>query len=316
MKNKPKIVLVANILTLPFSPDHSGLKQGVEQLGLEYLIVDPHYHHSTGTNIVDTILPFEPDIICHGMTDSLSSHWIKQIGEVMPNVIQVMSMWDYRPKNLNYDGLWESWKENAPYLKLITLSNKGQLDWWKQDFGVEAMYWPHGCIVKDVEYDERYNFDTIFVGDKHYAEPYKKRADLIDEISRKTQVEWINKGGGDSDKERKQIWKDLGKIYYSSKTCLDISHFWDEPGYASGRYFYTSGLGGCAISKRFPECEELFPEGTKIYFDTIEEAVDKIKFYVNNEKERNEVKKKGKEWANKYHNYKLRFKQLFEKIYG
>ena len=73
-------------------------------------------------------------------------------------------------------------------------------------------------------------------------------------------------------------------------------------------------MGGCAVAKRFPGCEELFPEGTKAYFDTPEEAADKIKYYLENEEERNKIKIAGKKWANKYHTYDVRFKELFKKL--
>lgn len=669
---KPKVAFVGNLNTLPYSPDHAGVKQGLEKLGLEYLVLDPHNINATGANIAELALAFKPDLIVHGMTDSLSNQWPEKIKVVLPQTIQVMSMWDYRPVKLNYDGLWDTWKKSGPYLDLVTLSNKGQLEWWRNDFGVETMFWPHGCVVKDVEYDEKYNVDNVFVGDRHMSPPYNERVWLIDEIQKYLKplsTDWINKGGGDADPHRAEIWKDLGRIYYSAKTVLDISHFWDcyddqtevltengwkffkelsgmeklatvnletdflefqkpealikgtnkevitvngkrlnfsvtpnhrmviynknstkpeiinakdlkphhsikltvknlhsessgiiyipasfkkygsiiskqeiepkrevnakdfasllgwyvaegnrwsgvnllqgnrrykviisqkneektraikellnklpwrytylkgrgfeitskqlyeavadcgdgainkrvpylikrlsqeeisafidsailgdgyengeyrsyytiskqladdmqelflrvgksasikikeqndgcigrriirgkhpiyrvnelvsdraglrqsdgtfivekedywftknvycatvsngtlvvrrngmmmvcgnSPGYASGRYFYTSGLGGCAISKRFPDCEELFPEGTKIYFDIPEEAAEKIKFYVANEKERNKIRAKGKDWANKYHNYEVRFSQLFKHL--
>ncbi|MEX0596428.1 MAG: glycosyltransferase, partial [Candidatus Paceibacterota bacterium] len=260
------------------------------------------------------IIKDKPDLIIHGMTDSLSKIIPIRVKEKLPNTIQVMSMWDFRPRSLNYDGLWDTWTKSGPYLDLITLSNKSQVEWWEKDFGVETMYWPHGCVVKDVEYSDEYASDTVFTGDRHASGPYNARVEFIEKISKYVPIVWINKGGGDSDPERGKVWQDLGKIYHSAKTVLDISHFWNDPGYASGRYFYTSGLGGCAISKRFPDCEELFPEGTKIYFDTPEEAADKIKFYITNEKERNEVKRRGKEWCNKYHSYEIRFKELFNKL--
>lgn len=319
MSNKIKISIVFNGITLKYSPDHAGIIQIMDKWKetgkiLDWQIVDCHQHGQLGMDIVETIKSFKPDVVLHGMTDSMSQGWIIKIGETFPNIMQVQSMWDYRPQIMNYDGLWDTWKKSGPYLDLITLSNKEQLDWWAKDFGVKTMYWPHGCVVKDVEYSEEYAVDTIFTGDRHMSGPYRNRVDFIDKVNSLTPITWINNGGGDADPDRGKIWKDLGKIYYSAKTVLDISHFWDSEGYASGRYFYTSGLGGCAISKRFPDCDKLFPEGTKIYFDTPEEAADKIKFYVENKKERNEVKIKGKEWCNLHHTYDIRFKELFKEL--
>lgn len=317
MNNKPKVCIVGNMITLPYSPDHSGIIQGLQILKdkekiSDYFIADISQHQTYGERaIIETIVNGKPDLVIHGMTDSLSQEWPRFVKERLPNVIQVMSMWDYRPDYMNYDGFWSKWIESGRYLDLITLSNKNQLKWWAKDFGAKTMYWPHGCVVKSIEYDSQYEFDTVFVGSRNESTPYNERVKLIDAIDRLTPVKWVNEGGGDSNSARIGIWKDLGKIYGSAKTTLDISHFWDADGYASGRYFYTSGLGGCAIAKRFPGCEELFPEGTKIYFDTPEEAMDKIKYYLNHNDEREKIKIKGKEWANKYHSYEVRFLELF-----
>ena len=322
--SKIRIVFIGNLITLPYSPDHAGILQTFEEfkeIGVieDYQIVDCHQVHSLGLDIIEIIRPFKPTLVINGMTDSMSNGWIIEIGKAFPDIIQVQSMWDFRPTNLNYDGLWDKWRESGPYLDLITLSNREQLDWWAKDFDVETMYWPHGCVVQDTEFDKNYNVDCVFVGDRHATPPYDERVkfiDSIDEILKEngTSITWINKPGGDAGVERAQIWKDLGKIYYSAKTVLDISHFWDSNGYASGRYFYSSGLGGCSISKRFPGCEDLFPEGTKAYFGTPEEAAFKIKYYVENKKERDEIKKSGKEWANLHHNYTKRFLELFHKL--
>lgn len=324
MKSKLRIAFVGNMITLPYSPDHAGVLQALEQLKstnkiLDYLIVDCHQHNAHNLDIGETIGNFGANLVIHGMTDSLTNQWPEKIAAVLPNAIQVMSMWDYRPFDLNYDGLWDTWTKSGPYLDLVTLSNKNQLDWWAKDFGVNTMYWPHGCVVKDIEFDEQYKCDVVFTGDRHMSGPYKDRVEFIDQIdnilrTKGTAITWVNKGGGDADPERRQIWKDLGKIYHSAKTVLDISHFWDADGYASGRYFYTSGLGGCAIAKRFPGCEDLFPDGTKVYFDTPEEAAQQILYYASNKKASDIVKKKGKEWANKYHNYTVRFEQLFQEL--
>lgn len=309
---KFKLCFVGNLKTLPYSPDHAGVIQGLERLGIDYFIADPKESGETQESLTEAIISGKPDVIIHGMTDSLSLIIPPKVKERLPKAIQVMSMWDYRSQDMKYDGLWDKWTLSGPALDLITLSNKNQLDWWAEAFGTETMYWPHGCVVKNVEYAEEYNHDAVFVGGRNENEPYVRRVKLIDSINQKTPVKWINAPGSDGTPERIKVWKDLGKIYHSAKVALDVSHFWDADGYASGRYFYTSGLGACAVTKRFPGCEELFPEGTKAYFDTPEEAAHKINFYLANEKERNKIKKAGKEWANKYHTYEARFSELFK----
>jgi hypothetical protein len=314
MAVKPKIVFVGNLLTLPYSPDHAGIKQGLEELGLEYEIADPAMIEKGPGDFRECIKDMSPDVIIHGMTDSLSNGWIPEAKFMFPNVIQVFSMWDYRPDYLNYDGLWDSWAAKNPGLDLITLSNRDQLPWWAEAFNVETMYWPHGCYIGTPEFDKKYEYNTVFVGGRNESRPYDERVHLIDDINELSRVVWVNAPGSDKDPDRIRVWKDLGKIYHSAKTVLDVSHFWDVDGYASGRYFYTAGLGACPISKKFPNCEELYPEGVKIYFDTAEEAADKIKFYIEHETARNMVKQAAYDWTKKYHTYKIRFEELFKKL--
>ncbi len=319
-KSSPKICIVGNMLTLPYSPDHAGIIQGLEELQTEgvidsYFIADIAKHQSFGEEaIINTIIANKPDIVLHGMTDSLSMIWPPKIKEKLPNTIQIFSMWDYRPVSLNYDNLWSKWKLSGSALDLVTLSNKDQLDWWSKDFGVTAKFWPHGCVVKDPEFNELYQHETVFVGSRNDSVPYNERVKLIDRINNLTPVKWINEAGSDSNMARIKVWKDLPQIYVSAKTVLDISHFWDSPGYASGRYFYSSGLGGCAVTKRFPGCEELYPEGIKYYFDTPEEAADKIKWLLNNPDIIEETKRVAWEYNRNHHSYRVRFKQLLKWI--
>ena len=42
--------------------------------------------------------------------------------------------------------------------------------------------------------------------------------------------------------------------------------------------------------------------------------LDKIKYYLGHEEERMKIKVAGRNWANKYHTYDLRFQELFNKL--
>jgi hypothetical protein len=225
-------------------------------------------------------------------------------------------MWDYRPKELFYNGLWGQWIKQGKYLDLITLSNKEQIKWWEQEFGVKVIYLPHGCVIQKPQFDKDFRRECIFIGARNNFYPYDRRVKLIDEIARKVNITWLDAGGGDDSPERAKMWQDMAKYYYSSDTILDISHFWDIDGYTSGRYFYSAGLGGCCITKRFPGCDALYPEGVKLYFDTVDSAIEKIELCLKNSSYVKDIKQKAWEWSKKYHNYKIRFTTLFHQLYG
>ena len=137
---------------------------------------------------------------------------------------------------------------------------------------------------------------------------YKERFDLLEQLR---PFDHITAGDVEG---RNQIWKDMPFLYHTSDCVIDVSHSWTADGYASGRFFYTGGLGACSITKRFPGCEELFPKGTKAYFDTPEEAKELIEFYTTHKEEREMMKLKAWRWNQKHHNYKKKFEEIISKL--
>ena len=311
MKRKLKVVVTCALDTEPYAIDHIGVKQGLEQLNIDYKIIDPIKYKIDG--MIQQIIEYDPDIVVHYMDNSLTEGAPSKIAEKC-ECKQIFWEMDYRPLEHNieqsYDGQWNNWKKECQHLDHIFLSNKGQLNNWKRFFGVSTSYLPHGCYVIDNPiYDKKFRYPCVFIGGMLEGKLYGTRKELVSKISQSIDVKIINATERDN---RNKIWSDMPKIYHSSDVVLDISHFWDNPGYASGRYFYSAGLGGCSITKRFPDCEELYPEGTKIYFDTPEEAVESIKYYQKHDKERETVKLKAFKYNKIHHTFKLRFKEIFK----
>ncbi|MFA6097557.1 MAG: glycosyltransferase [Candidatus Paceibacterota bacterium] len=295
-----KVSIVFEGKRAPFGPDHKGLIQGAEELGLDYQVIDPTMGikpHVLAAEVRD----FKPDLVLHHMTSSLNQGLPELIGK---DIKQIYWMLDYHE---NYRDEWEMWIRQKGYLDHIFLSNYKQLDMWKEAFECPSTYLPHGCYVSESEKDPSQKYNCVFIGGKMYFEPYEKRARLLDNIEKLCPFTTLNANDVEG---RNEIWKNMPRIYHSSDTVLDVSHYWDVPGYASGRYFYSAGHGACSITKRFPRCEELYPEGTKIYFDTPEEASNKIKYYILHEKEREEIKKRAYEHNKEFHNYKKRWEKI------
>ena len=313
MQNKPKIAFAGNLNTLPYSYDHKGIRQGLEMLGIDYEILDFKEHYSGKADIFDKIRIFQPDIIIWGMTDALTENFPAKAA-LISNAKQVFCMWDYRPKKLYYDGLWNKWKSQSKFLDLITLSSKEQIQWWQDEFRTKVIYLPHGCVMQESQYDDNFRRECVFIGARNNVYPYNERVKLINAIAEKINLTWLDAGGGDDSPERAQMWQDMAKYYHSSISVLDISHFWDVEGYASGRYFYSAGLGGCSITRRFLGCDELYPEGVKLYFTTVDEAIQKINLCLKNPEYVKQIKEKAKEWTKKYHNYKIRFQELLKNV--
>jgi spore maturation protein CgeB len=103
-------------------------------------------------------------------------------------------------------------------------------------------------------------------------------------------------------------------LYYgSSKLCFDVSRDWTIRKYASNRYYVIAGNGGLGLCRRFPGCEEQYPEGVgKVYFDEIEDMLEKARYYIEHDEERNKIKQAGLDWTKKYHTYPVRIKEILK----
>lgn len=311
MRKFNKVVYIGGLNYLPHAPDHLGIRQGFEMLGTDYYILDDIVDYPDHEEVAKKIIEIQPDLVIYGETRPVAG--VPPLIKDKIKGLQVFWMLDYRPQtdasNTDYDGGWNHWRQAAPYLDAIIISNKEQIEWWKKDWCLPTFYLPHACwIPPKLEFDEQFKFPTVFIGGRNPFSWYNDRVELIDKINELVGVEWINQGG----EGRLQVWKDMPKYYHSSDTVLDISHSWKSRGYCSGRYFYTATLGGCCITKWFEDCEDLFPDGTKHYFNTPEEAAKLIEYYRSHPKEREKNKIKTAQYAWKNHSYKIRFEQLFK----
>lgn len=298
-----RIVVTVAHETEPTAIDHLGVRQGLDWLGWDYLLIDPKAGMDA---MADSIVAFRPDLVLYYMDNTLKAGIPKEVREKY-DCKQAFWQMDYRPRRMDYDGQWRDWKGMAPYLDHIFLSNRGQIEWWREEWGLPVTYLPHGSWVPDrpvFDSDERY--PCVFMGAMNGQWPYNARKELIEEIMEGTEITVINAGGD----ERNDNWTRMPAIYHSSDCVLDVSHFWDDPGYASGRYFYSAGLGGACVTKRFPRCEELYPQGTKLYFDTPNEAVESIERLQKDAKLRQGTKDAAYGHNKEHHNFKLRFEEI------
>lgn len=82
--------------------------------------------------------------------------------------------------------------------------------------------------------------------------------------------------------------QDLAKLISESKICLQISINNDIWGYWSNRVGKILSVQGFMLAKYVPGMEIFIGEAAD-YFNTIDEALEKIKFYLENENERKQV---------------------------
>src|SRR5690606_32838147 len=99
----------------------------------------------------------------------------------------------------------------------------------------------HACWIPDgLAFRADLEDDLIFIGVRHSHPPFNARTKLLDQINKHVPIKYINSTDW---KERNLIWQLMPALYHSAKVVLDVSHFWDNWGYCSGRYWYTATLG-------------------------------------------------------------------------
>lgn len=310
LKRGLRFIYVGELERTPYAPDHRGLIQGMKWLkedGVisEFKIVDPVLYPE---KVVEECNSFNADVIVHGNTDSLNYDWSHHIkcGK------HCFFMGDIQPKKEDY-GSWNEWVKNGSgCFDAIFVSNRDQLKMWEEDFKAPAYFWPHGCYVPDkLEKGEEFH-DLLFIGTMSAGGWYKTRYDLINRINELQKVDFLTKNDVEG---RNEIWLRMPKLYHTANFVLDVSHSWDIDGYASGRYWYSGGLGACSLTKRFPGCEEFYEnKKEKLYFDTAEEAKDLYDFYSSRPKDIEQIKYNAYERNKKDHTYRSRFLYLLEKL--
>jgi len=106
---------------------------------------------------------------------------------------------------------------------------------------------------------------------------------------------------------------DLPKIYIASKINLDISRI-NQPNIVTMRVFDVLACGGFVLADRNETLLELFKEDWDIVcFDTPEEAVDKINYYLNHENDRLTIAQRGYDNVVNSHTFEHRINHILNR---
>lgn len=102
-------------------------------------------------------------------------------------------------------------------------------------------------------------------------------------------------GGGWNGLEKGNItdYSEEGKVYRACKIAINLSHF-AYSRYSSDRMFRILGSGAFCLTHHFPEIEADFKVGEDVVvWHDINDLVDKIKYYLNNDKDRERIALNG-----------------------
>lgn len=288
-----------------FCPNFTGMQKGLEDLRVQYKLfnIRPTIDQFNYAALVE----FNPDLIVYGLIDMVKEPRIReQIRKKFPNARIVMWYGDLRLEQPRFD---------MSEIDAMFVSNNAQQDFYKRVWRVpECHFLPLGSQVYTPEYNCKFEFDCVFIGGLITGKHFLERAYVMNRLIMEKKIKHID-GPMWKPELRAKIMKEMPLIYYSSKTSLDWSHFTDIEGYTSNRHWIITASGGFSLTHRYPGCEEWYPEGTRVYFDDIDDFSEKREYYLKHDEEREKIRAAGYAHA-KHHTYADRFARMFKTLYG
>lgn len=280
-----------------------GLREAIRETRHEWVFLDQRYDYQ----FADKAIEFKPDLIIYLLDDIIYNQLeARKIAKALPDTKKVLWFGDYRDDEVASVPKIDC----SDILDAMFVSNNGQKEFYEGKYNIPTYFLPLSCYkVPERQYNPRFNYNAVFIGSMIEGKgKWGERAKLINQIAQKEDITIINS----VDPVKRAVINELmPEIYGSSLFSLDISHFWHIDKYTSNRGWVIPMMYGVALTKRFPGCYDLYPEGTKIYFDTAEEAIEKMRYYKEHPKELEKIRKAGHEHTLKYHTYEQRLNKMF-----
>lgn len=288
-----------------YCPNFVGMQVGLKDLGIQFRL----FSCRPSLKVEDVIL-YQPDLVVYGLKDAIyHKEWREKIRKSLPDAKIILWYGDLRDDKTGQDKA-----DLSKDIDMMFVSNNAQDEYYKNKWGIECHFMPLGSGIFTPEFKREMSFPFIFIGANTMVGWMADRAIKLLDLVKSHDLKIINAPADKNPDLRAKIMKEMHNIYFSSKVSLDISHFTDIKGYTSNRYWIIPASGGFALTKRFPQCEEFYPEGTRVYFDTIEEAIEKKDYYLSHDTEREKIRLAGYEHA-KNHTYDKRWEKIFEYLY-
>ena len=156
-------------------------------------------------------------------------------------------------------------------------------------FAVEPKAYPRVHAVK--------KYDWGFVGHLNT----ERRINLLDTMYKEIPNGWI---------VWKKFFEDAAAVYHDSKISIHYSVAGDQ----SMRNFEVMGSGGFLLTDRNKGMETLFQDGVHcVMYDSIPDAIEKAKYYIAHDEERDKIAEAGYQEVIAKHTYKHRVDTLIEK---
>ncbi|MEE9128314.1 MAG: glycosyltransferase [Planctomycetota bacterium] len=206
---------------------------------------------------------------------------------------------------------------------LVGMSNLGHIELLRER-GVHNAVFLKAAFSPAVHYPVKPRgprFDVAYIGGPGRR---GQRADLMAQISRRfdsrvfgrgwhqhvPRLPELRVGGAVGPRKYRQVCAD-------ARIVLGLNEVNRVPYYSSNRVFLTLGCGAFHLTHYVPGLEEVFEDGVHLaYFRSPEECLDKLRFYLRNDQQRDEIAARGNDLVRREHRYFDRIKSILTMLRG
>lgn len=277
---------------------------------------------ATGAEVLDAGLKSDMLVVVH-------THGWHTPGLALTNVLEVLKSSGIPTVTYHLD-LWLGLQrqrdlDRDPFYKSIGhffTADRLMADYFNANTKVRGHYLPAGVFDQEcyisTEPSPHAN-DVVFVGSRRYHPEHPWRPQLIDWL-RTTYGPRFTHVGGDGDTGTIR-GDDLNRLYANSKVavgdtlCLNF----DYPHYASDRLWECAGRGGAQVFPWITGLDEWFRDGEHLRyfrFGDFDDLRSKIDWMLENDEERERIRRAGHELVKGAHTYRHRWQTILDTVFA
>lgn len=252
--------------------------------------------------LLERVSSFQPDVLFTVFFDENHDPKRETLKRISANIKTIGWFCD---SHFRYDNFDRPWADALSYN--VTTSASAYQRYVKDGLGLKVIKSQWGASPAYVNLGMQKDIDVSFVG-----QPHGDRRQVID-IMRRAGVNIQTFGTG---WDKRLSFDEVVRTFNISKINLNLNNACDvRYKQIKGRNFEVPACGGFLLTGHAENLGEYYEIGKEIVtFDTTQDMIDKIRYYLAHDKEREDIARAGYERTMRDHTYFTRFDHIFTKI--